>query len=219
MLPDNFYHIYNRTNGKEKLFLVADNYYYFLRQLKKYISPIADFYAYCLILNHFHFVIKIKSEEELELFFEEKLKNRNENLSKGFEPSNEQDLQGFQNLGGLISQQFSNFFNSYSKAFNKMHNRKGSLFAPNFKKKLITDKTYLQQVILYVHLNPVKHQLSLDFSDYPYSSYESILSEQPTLIKRKEVLSLFDDEDNFKFVHHEQKVKTALIAEIIKEDN
>ena len=217
MLPDNFYHIYNRANGKEKLFLVADNYHYFLNQLKKYISPIADFYAYCLIPNHFHFVIKIKSEEELELFFEEKLKNKK--LSKGIESPKEQDLQGFQNLGGLISQQFSNFFNSYSKAFNKMHNRKGSLFAPNFKKKLITDKTYLQQVILYVHLNPVKHQLSLDFSDYPYSSYVGILSEQPTLIKRKEVMSLFDDIDNFKFVHHEQKLKTALIAEIIREDN
>lgn len=212
MLADNFYHTYNRANGNEKLFLTEDNYYYFLKQFTKYITPIANIYAYCLIPNHFHFVVKIKPEEKLKSFFKDK-------LSKGSKASNEKDLQGFQNLGGLISQQFSNFFNSYSKAFNKMYNRTGSLFVPNFKKKIITDEIYLQQVILYVHLNPIKHKVSKAFSNYPYSSYSSILSNKLILIKRNEVISLFDDEDNFKFVHEEQKIKTALITEIIKEDD
>jgi len=207
-----FYHIYNRANGSEQLFRNKDNYLYFLLQFKKYIAPIADVYAYCLIPNHFHFVIKIKSEEELNVFFTEKLSKDSKLLKEG-------DLQGFQNLGGLISQQFSNFFNSYSKAFNKMHNRKGSLFSPNFKKKIITDKEYLQQVVLYVHLNPVKHHVDNDFKNYTYSSYLSVLSDKVTLIKRKEIVELFDDMNNFKFVHQEQKVKTELINEIIKEDD
>ena len=148
----------------------------------------------------------------LRVFFTEKLSKDSKLLKEG-------DLQGFQNLGGLISQQFSNFFNSYSKAFNKMHNRKGSLFSPNFKKKIITDKEYLQQVVLYVHLNPVKHHVDNDFKNYTYSSYLSVLSDKVTLIKRKEIVELFDDMNNFKFVHQEQKVKTELINEIIKEDD
>ena len=145
-------------------------------------------------------MVRIKPEEELKIFFKEK-------LSKGFKP-----------LESLITLQFSHFFNSYTQAFNKMHKRKGSLFAPNFKKKIITDKIYLQQVILYVHLNPVKHGLTKNFAAYLYSSYASILSTKPTLIKREEVIFLFDDEDNFIFVHEEQKVKTELINEIIDID-
>ncbi len=197
----NFYHIYNRANGNEKLFLAADNYFHFLRQFKKYISPIAEVYAYCLIPNHFHFVIRIKSEEELTYFFKDK-------LSKGFKP-----------LESLISLQFSHFFNSYSQAFNKKYKRKGSLFAPNFKKKIITDKVYLQQVILYVHLNPVKHKMERNFFAYPYSSYSSILSNKPTLINREAVIALFEDAENYKFVHQEQKIKTVLIAEIVRADD
>jgi len=147
-------------------------------------------------------VIEIKNEQELDEFFKTKLiKSRN--------------LRGFKNLGGLISQQFSNFFNSYTKAFNKMYGRNGSLFTPNFKKKIITEKEYLKQVILYVHLNPIKHQVTKDFECYPYSSYSSMISDKPSLIKRRETIGLFDDKDNFVFVHQEQKVKTELINEII----
>ena len=200
MQAGNFYHIYNRANGKERLFMGEDNYLYFLQQFKKYISPIADIYAYCLIPNHFHFVILIKSEKELNVFFAEK-------LSKGSKP-----------LESLLSLQFSHCFNSYTQAFNKKHKRKGSLFSPNYKRKLITEKEYLQQVILYVHLNPVKHQLEKDFTNYKYSSYQSMISEKPTLIKRNEVIELFDDIENFKFVHQEQKVKTTLINEIVELD-
>ncbi|MGB0882691.1 MAG: transposase [Vicingaceae bacterium] len=200
MLAENYYHIYNRTNGSERLFRSNENYHYFLRQFKKYIAKIADVYAYCLIPNHFHFIVKIKSKEDLELFFCEK-------LSKGSKP-----------LENLIILQFSHFFNSYTQAYNKMYKRKGSLFSPNFKKKIISDNIYLQQAILYVHLNPIKHKLTNNFVDFPHSSYLSILSNKSTLIKRKEVISLFDDEDNFIFVHKEQQVKTELIAEIINED-
>jgi putative transposase len=53
-----------------------------------------------------------------------------------------QHLQGFKNLGGLASQQFSNLFNAYSKAYNKMYHWKGSLFIPYFRRKLIDSDSY-----------------------------------------------------------------------------
>ncbi|NQX97980.1 MAG: hypothetical protein HRT73_08890 [Flavobacteriales bacterium] len=201
MQADNFYHIYNRANGSEKLFVEEENYRYFLQQFKKYIAPIAHVYAYCLIPNHFHFVIKIKEEKVLNNYFEEK-------LSKSSKP-----------LESLLSLQFSHFFNSYTQAFNKKHNRKGSLFSSNFKRKEITAKEYLQQVIVYVHLNPVKHQLTSNFDEFPYTSYKSILSNKPTLLDRKAVIELFDDLENFRYVHQEQKIKTDLINDLILEDS
>ena len=63
--PGVFYHIYNRGNNGEDLFREERNYLYFLKLYEKYITPIADTYAYCLLKNHFHFFVRIKSEDEI----------------------------------------------------------------------------------------------------------------------------------------------------------
>jgi len=64
-LPDHIYHIYNRGNNFENIFFEERNYYYFLDLVQKYISPVADTLAFCLLLNHFHFLIHIKALPEL----------------------------------------------------------------------------------------------------------------------------------------------------------
>ena len=69
LLADNFYHIISRANGNEKLFLTDDNYRFFLQRYDKYISPIADTFAYALLPNHFHFLIQVKSYAELLAFY------------------------------------------------------------------------------------------------------------------------------------------------------
>lgn len=58
----NFYHIYNRGNNGQALFLEEKNYYYFLNLIKKYLVPSAEIYAYCLLKNHFHILLKIKED-------------------------------------------------------------------------------------------------------------------------------------------------------------
>jgi putative transposase len=55
-----YYHIYNRGNNKENIFIEEKNYNYFLEKIKKYILPIADVYAYCLLKNHFSYRFKNK---------------------------------------------------------------------------------------------------------------------------------------------------------------
>lgn len=57
---DCFYHIYNRGINGEAVFLSDDNKIYFLKLCNKYLVGIISIYAYCLLNNHFHFVIKIK---------------------------------------------------------------------------------------------------------------------------------------------------------------
>lgn len=69
----------------------------------------------------------------------------------------------------LVTQKLSNVFNAYAKAFNKQQHRTGSLFEKHFKRKELTNDTYLRNLVLYVHLNPQKH-FNLDFSEYKYSS-------------------------------------------------
>lgn len=43
------YHIYNRGNNGETIFREERNYEYFMRLYGKYITSIADTFAYCLL--------------------------------------------------------------------------------------------------------------------------------------------------------------------------
>ncbi len=56
-----FYHIYSHGVGGRNLFRNSDNYLHFLLLYDKYIEPIAETYAWVLMKNHFHFVVRIKS--------------------------------------------------------------------------------------------------------------------------------------------------------------
>ena len=59
-----YYHIYNRGNNREPIFFSDENYRYFLKGYAEYISPVADTFAYCLLPNHFHFLVQIKEQQE-----------------------------------------------------------------------------------------------------------------------------------------------------------
>ncbi|GHE54583.1 hypothetical protein [Roseivirga thermotolerans] len=69
MQPEKLYHIYNHANGNENLFKETENYNYFLGQWSKYIEPIANTLAYCLMPNHFHALVLMKRQEEVEATF------------------------------------------------------------------------------------------------------------------------------------------------------
>ena len=177
-----FYHIYNRGNNSEKIFFSEENYAYFLKLLTKYIFPVADIYAYCLLNNHFHILVRIKEKNEIEI---NKLKFST--VEKPKEVS--------------ASRQFSHFLNAYSQAVNKKYARTGSLFEKRFERKRISDDHYLRQVILYINTNPLKHNLVEKPEDYKWSSYNSHISNAKTKLKRKEVIELFDDVENFVLSH------------------
>lgn len=150
--PETAYHIYTHVNGFENLFNSEENYRYFLKKYTEYILPVAETYAYCLMPNHFHFAIKTRSEEDVLEFFRRKELDKLKNTSGTTDEK--RTLQGFQTLGEFsksISRQFSHLFNAYTQAFNKMYNRKGSLFTPNFRRKEIKNEFYMAQLIAYIH--------------------------------------------------------------------
>lgn len=182
MEPTQSYHIYNHANGIENIFREEENYRFFLQQYAKYLSGVVDTYAYCLMPNHFHLMVGVRS-----------------------------DLAGFENLPGLSSTQlghasknpvikaFSNFFNSYAKAFNKRFERKGSLFVEHFKRGLILDERQWQETFLYIHLNPVKHGFVKDYSDWKWSSWHTYQSpNKPSNLDRNYFTNYFDGWDHVK---------------------
>lgn len=105
--------------------------------------------------------------------------------------------------GKLVTQQFSNLFNAYAKAFNKMYSRTGSLFEKHFKRIRLHDEKYLQHLIIYIHLNPQKH-FGMNFEKYEFSSYSTYLSANDTWIDKDYILELFGGRDNFVIMHKQR---------------
>ena len=110
-----------------------------------------------------------------------------------------------------ISRAFANLFIGYAKAYNKAYHRSGSLFKKPFKRKRIESKSYLKNVILYVHCNPVKDGFVEDIISYPWSSYHDILDDVKTCIDREFVLELFDDSTNFVAAHKAYQLNTSFL--------
>ena len=65
-----FYHIYNRGNNHENVFIQERNHNYFMELWWKHTSQIAETCAYCLLKNHFHATVYIKDEADLTGFRE-----------------------------------------------------------------------------------------------------------------------------------------------------
>jgi putative transposase len=60
--PGVTYHIYNRGNNREDLFREERNYRFFLERYAFHVGPVAETFAYCLLRNHFHLLIRIRPE-------------------------------------------------------------------------------------------------------------------------------------------------------------
>lgn len=64
LVADNFYHIYNCGNNKTNLFYEDKNYSYFLNLLKRHITPVAEIWAFALLKNHFHLLIRTREHQD-----------------------------------------------------------------------------------------------------------------------------------------------------------
>jgi putative transposase len=182
MEPGQLYHIYSHANGSENFFRSTENYQYFLKQYQKHILHVADTLVYCLMPNHFHFLVRL-------------------NNSSGA-PNPKESGDSVKNKR-KVSQPFSNLFNAYTKAYNLMYSRMGSLFVPNFKRKPIQSDLHLTRVILYIHLNPVHHCFAKTPEAWLWSSYKTMLSQRETWIKRDEVIRWFGNKNEFIRMHNQ----------------
>jgi REP element-mobilizing transposase RayT len=184
------YHIYNRGNNRENLFVESRNYPYFLKLYAKHILPVADTFAYSLLPNHFHFAIRTRTEEEQEAYWREQIAP----LSM-IGPISPFKLRS-------PSQAFKNLFIAYTRAFNRATDRTGTLFERPFHRKPVDGQAYLLTLISYIHLNPQKHGLIDDFRNWKWSSYGAYCSDRPSNIQREQVIAWYGGQRSF-FEAHE----------------
>ena len=184
------YHVYNRTNNKELLFRNDTDRFLFLRRFNFYTAPFLETISWNLQLNHFHFYVRIKSFEEINNYLITRDSDELCITEKKFLKQNV-------SLHNLIDNVFKRLFISYTTRFNKIHNRKGNLFHRPFK-HVVTDKdSQFTQTVIYINANAVKHKLVKDISDYQWSSYHDIISENPTTLLRREILDWFGGKSQF----------------------
>lgn len=159
-----FYHVYNQGNNREPIFFNDRNYRYFIRLIQRFVAPKSDLIAYCLMPNHFHFLVH----------------------------TNEISVQE-QKVGSLqltaLSNGIRNLLTSYSHAINKQENRTGSLFRQKTKAQPITrqDEPYLRSVFHYIHQNPLRAGLVNEPEAWLYSSYRDYVEDTPKTICNKEL--------------------------------
>jgi REP element-mobilizing transposase RayT len=142
------YHIYNRGNNRQPIFFNPGNYLYFLQKIRRHVLPYCDILAYCLMPNHFHFLI----------------------YSDGRTIATKQIGNQTRNV---LSEGIRNLLQTYTKAINQQNKRTGSLFQQNTKAKCLSkgSKPYDFICMNYIHQNPVKAKLVDKMEDWDYSSF------------------------------------------------
>ena len=188
---DKTYHIYNRSNNM--VFYNERNYLFFLSKVKKQITPIADILAWCLMPNHFHFLL-VANE-------------------KSYESINESHRPNVQ----LLSKNIGAILSSYTKAINKEKGRKGKLFSHNTKAKCLNDVgnnyNYAATCFYYIHQNPLTAKLCNNLNEWKFSSYSDYAGlRNGTMVNKKLAFEIINyDKDDFsaqsRAIISEQKLK------------
>ena len=162
-VPGLYYHIYNRGNNRQSIFFQPENYLYFLRKVKRYVTPLAKVVVYCLMPTHYHMLLRIQTTSEF-------LENSEVSLSRAM----------------------MRLSVSYTKAINKRFERVGSLFQGQFQAKPIENDPHLLNLCVYIHANPVKDGLVALPEDWIYSNYLEWLGQRDgTLVDREFVQENF----------------------------
>ena len=153
------YLIYNRGNNHQKIFYERKNYLYFIQKMVTHLHKHADIIAWCLMPNHFHWMIKVH-DDYISEFDLSTPKNKSVAIDR-MPPLN-------RSLSTLLS--------SYTKGVNKMYNRNGSLFQQKTKAIDLnsvdsSDEYYPIVCFNYIHQNPLKARLVHRIEDYEFSSF------------------------------------------------
>jgi REP element-mobilizing transposase RayT len=148
IIANETYHIYNQGNNQEKVFYNDTDYIQFLTLFKRFVLPNGKVLAYCLMPNHFHFLIHATDE------------------SAKLKPAGNISLCELSNGFRLLQ-------SNYAQYFNKRNNRSGSLFRQKTKAKNLSegDQNYGFTAFQYIHQNPFKAGLVTKIENWIYSSF------------------------------------------------
>jgi putative transposase len=194
--PGDSCHVICKCIEGKQLFYTDTNRRYFIKRYFELLDDFVETYAYCLLNNHVHWLIKTKSEHDILTY-----------LGSGevlHTTTHKKFINGACDFHELIEQQFNRLFISYTATINHARGVKGHLFNRPFKRIEIVDDQHFSQLIVYIHANAQKHAVVGDFRDYPWSSYQDITGTQPTYLQREELLKWFGGQSRFVDFHVNQ---------------
>jgi putative transposase len=173
--PGNLYHVYNQGNNKQVIFTAHEDYITFTNFTRKYLLPFTDIIAWCLMPNHFHFM----------LYADER--------------SNKIVQQGGNNID-VITNGIRKLLSGYARVYNNKYNRTGSLFRPKTKSKCLADiafdasvkrkykaEEYHSACFHYMHQNPLRAGLVKQLEDWEYSSFKDYAGLRSGTLCNKEI--------------------------------
>jgi putative transposase len=214
-IDEHIYHIYNRGNNKQLIFFKDENYRYFLRKARSSILPLADILAFCLMPNHFHFMVMVHSHSS-DHFVPASALDSGQTSPHHFVPASALDSgqtnphhfaqesvhdSGKLNIHPLVGK-IAHMLSSYTRAINIQENRTGSLFTKKTKAKDITEgetskrvkgfhpgqSVYALNCFHYIHQNPLKAGLVKKMEDWEFSSFREFSKGIPDgIINQKRV--------------------------------
>jgi putative transposase len=193
---DRIFHVYNQGNNRQPIFFDESNYLFFLKKMHTHILPYADFLAWCLMPNHFHWMIYIKETELPAVSVQEKPKNKKFIIKNDGIKQVEKKAK-ITNLTTL-NQSIGTSLASYTRAINIQEGFTGSLFRKNTKGICLNDNSltlkawveslgitiinrdipenqYTKQCFDYIHQNPVKAGLVKKPEEWEFSSYKDVI--------------------------------------------
>ena len=185
-LYNEMYHIYDVVVSDIDLFHTHNDYFYFLTRFSKYFDPYFKTYAYCLLPNHYHLLVRLRGKKDIIAQAE----NENTSAAKRY-------LSGLKDVNALIENQFSRCFSGLTKIFNKKHERTGPLFEQGTKRVRLMDEEVILEQMHYIHNNALKHGLVMNIEDWPHNSYHTYLSNQETKLPKSDVLNYFGGTKGF----------------------
>ena len=186
------YHVYNQGNNREKIFLNDEN---FKEKFEYYMSPFVTIICMCLMDNHFHYLIRVKTWDEMKANIGQFRGLTRFIARMGL-------MQNRTIVSMVVSEMFRRFFMAYAKAFNNQNDRTGSLFRKNFRRKEITTLEYMRNIILYIHSNPQKHGYKQDFRSYPWSTYNEWFEHDDVRTSLGfDIYTIFGEKSNYEYMH------------------
>ncbi len=193
------YHIYNQGNDRMKIFYSRENYIFFLEKIKKHFIPFVDILAWCLMPNHFHFMVHISEPKTMS--------DKQTESGTNFNNSNP-------SLNQRLSQSIGVMLRSYTRAINLQQKRSGKLFREGTKAICINANTqlakswYLNQGVTminhvesekqypnicynYILFNPVKDGLVKHAEEWEFSSYRDAIGLRNGKLINREMINSF----------------------------
>lgn len=189
LITGEYYHIYNRGVDKRDIFMNKGDLNRFILSIKEFntIVPIRSIQ------------LRLKSKIGIK-----HLKNNDKTLISivcyCFNPNHFHFIIK-QEVEGGISEFFKRLLGGYTKYFNDIHDRSGSLFQGRFKSKLINDDLYFLKIRPYVNINYLVHDIPDDKSHLVLSSCQEYDNLKFNIVNKDEainILEFYGSNKNFK---------------------